>query len=51
MGLHFPGPYFLFVENEAQLAELNTQLDAYSEIAIDLEAHPLRSYNALTCLM
>mmetsp|Transcript_4537 Transcript_4537/g.6845 ORF Transcript_4537/g.6845 Transcript_4537/m.6845 type:complete len:190 (+) Transcript_4537:616-1185(+) len=42
---------FLYVETEEQLAELKTHLEAHSEIAIDLEAHTMRSYNGLTCLM
>lgn len=42
---------FLFVDSEETLADLVNHLSASEEIAIDLEAHTMRSYQGLTCLM
>jgi len=44
---------FLLVESEENLKVLKTHLEEERvlEIAIDLEAHTMRSYQGLTCLM
>ena len=44
---------FLFVENEAQLAEMREHLmdPVNTEVAVDLEHHNFRSFQGFTCLM
>ena len=42
---------FLMVKNEEQLTEMVAHLEIVNEIAIDLEAHTMRSYCGITCLM
>jgi exosome complex exonuclease RRP6 len=42
---------FMFVETEEQLQEMVKHLALHNEIAIDMEAHTMRSYQGLTCLM
>jgi exosome complex exonuclease RRP6 len=42
---------FLFVDSSESLEEMTLHLSESSEIAIDLEAHNIRSYQGLTCLM
>lgn len=40
-----------WIDDEDQLSELSTILESQLEFAIDLEAHSLRSYQGITCLM
>ena len=44
---------FLFVDSEEHLATLRNHLNESRvvEIAIDIEAHTMRSYQGLTCLI
>jgi len=44
---------FLYVDSEDKLATLRDHLneERVLEIAIDLEAHTMRSYQGLTCLL
>ena len=41
----------IWVDNEESLKEMLASLEKYTEIAVDLEHHDLRSYYGLTCLM